>query len=305
MVLLSAVVCDKNGKTLVSRQFVEMVRSRIEGLLAAFPRLLSTDRQCTFVETETVRYVYQPLDELYILLLTTKESNILEDLTTLKLFSQVVPDYCRVLTECEVCEHAFDLITAFDEVVALGYREDVDLRKIKAYTDMDSLEEREFIRQRKEREAEAMRKMKEKAKQFSREKSSSYSNMRSGNMWSASSQNSYGGGYGNGSGVMSSLDSLPSHSSSRTASSRPAQPAGGGGGGGGRALKLGTKKGVDTFVSQLRAEGAQVGTVGALRQPTVPVQTTSAARSAVHINMEEKLVVLAGRDTGLENVEVA
>ena len=75
---------------LLSRQFVDMSRIRIEGLLLAFPKLVGTGKQHTYVETENVRYVYQPIEALYLLLVTNKQSNILEDLDTLRLLSKLV-----------------------------------------------------------------------------------------------------------------------------------------------------------------------------------------------------------------------
>lgn len=60
----------------ISRQFREMQRSRIEGLLASFPKLTSTGHQHTTVETEHVRYVYQPLEELFMVLITNRQVNI-------------------------------------------------------------------------------------------------------------------------------------------------------------------------------------------------------------------------------------
>ena len=120
MVVLSAAVTSRSGKALISRQFVEMTRIRIEGLLAAFPKLIGTDgKQHTYIETESVRYLYQPIDNLFLLLVTNRASNIVEDLETLRLLSKVVPDVVGVsnnISEDRVTEKCFDLIFAFDEV---------------------------------------------------------------------------------------------------------------------------------------------------------------------------------------------
>ena len=87
-------------------------------------------------------------------------SNILEDLETLRLFSRVIPEYCRsvfsignscerVLTqtlrnmdEADILDNSFSLIFAFDEIVALGYRESVNLAQIRTFVEMDSHEEK-------------------------------------------------------------------------------------------------------------------------------------------------------------------
>ena len=64
MVLLAASIVTRGGRAVVSRQFVDMTRARIEGLLAAFPKLIPKDGgQHTFVETDTVRYVYESVQK--------------------------------------------------------------------------------------------------------------------------------------------------------------------------------------------------------------------------------------------------
>lgn len=67
-----------------------MSRIRIEGYLAAFPKLVGIGKQHTYVETDSIRYVYQPIESLYLLLVTSKLSNILDDLETLRLLSKLI-----------------------------------------------------------------------------------------------------------------------------------------------------------------------------------------------------------------------
>src|SRR5690348_1973539 len=99
MVVVSVAICTRSGKPLVARQFVEISRLRVENLLAAFPKLVSPTKQHTFVENESARYVFQPLEGLYLVLITTKNSNIVEDLDTLRLLSKVVTDACPAPSE--------------------------------------------------------------------------------------------------------------------------------------------------------------------------------------------------------------
>ena len=163
-VVLAASICTRGGKAVLSRQFREINRSRIEALLAAFPKLADSGTQHTTVEQDNVRFVYQPLDELYMVLITNRQSNILQDIDSLHLFAQVVSTICKKLDEREILRNAFELLSAFDELVTLGYRENLSLSQIKTFLEMESHEERiqEIIARNKELEASEERKRKAK-----------------------------------------------------------------------------------------------------------------------------------------------
>ncbi|VTT76650.1 unnamed protein product [Fusarium fujikuroi] len=170
MVVLAASICTRGGKAVLSRQFREMPRSRIEALLASFPKLADSGTQHTTVEQDNVRFVYQPLDELYMVLITNRQSNILQDIDSLHLFAQVVTSTCKNLDEREILKNAYELLSAFDELVTLGYRENLTISQIKTFLDMESHEERiqEIIARNKELEATEERKRKAKQLEMQR-----------------------------------------------------------------------------------------------------------------------------------------
>ena len=77
-----------------------------------------------------------------MVLITNKQSNILQDIDSLHLFAQVVSSICKSLDEREILKHSFELLSAFDEVVSLGYRENLGLQQVKTFLEMESHEER-------------------------------------------------------------------------------------------------------------------------------------------------------------------
>ncbi|CAA6664156.1 unnamed protein product [Spirodela intermedia] len=97
--------------SIIGKQFVDMARIRIEGLLAAFLKLVGTGKQHTFVEMESVCY----------------QSNILEDLETLKLLSKLVSAQVHL-----IC------FFAFDEAISLGNKENATVTQVRQYCEMES-----------------------------------------------------------------------------------------------------------------------------------------------------------------------
>jgi hypothetical protein len=56
---------------------------------------------------------------------------------------QVLTEYCPgEIEEANVCKHAFELVFAFDEVVAMGHKENVTMRDIQINIEMESHEEK-------------------------------------------------------------------------------------------------------------------------------------------------------------------
>ncbi|KAK4773189.1 hypothetical protein SAY87_028208 [Trapa incisa] len=314
MVVLAASITSKSGKVLLSRQFVDMSRIRIEGLLAAFPKLVGTGptgKQHTYVETENVRYVYQPIEALYLLLVTNKQSNILEDLDTLRLLSKIVPEYCASLDEEDIESEAFELIFAFDEVISLGHKENVTVTQVKQYCEMESQEEKlhKMVMQSKINETKDV--MKRKASEIDKSKVEKSRGDRGGlkalqSMGSGILESSFkdmsisnnGSGFGNNSGfgLGNDPDSLSIKTKGRTPSSAVAPSKGLG-------MQLGKTQRTNQFLESLIAEGEVI------LEDTHPKAASSKLAAPlptdpITLTVEEKLNVKLKRDGGLSNFDV-
>ena len=72
---------------------MDIPKRKIEGLLLAFFNSLDPTSESNYIETENTRYLYLPIESLYVLLLTSIDSNIIEDLNTLTLLGKLVRNY--------------------------------------------------------------------------------------------------------------------------------------------------------------------------------------------------------------------
>ncbi|KAF2104345.1 coatomer subunit delta [Rhizodiscina lignyota] len=304
MVVLAASICTRGGKAVLSRQFREMQRSRIEALLASFPKLAASGTQHTTVEQDNVRYVYQPLDELYMVLITNRQSNILQDIDSLHLFAQVVSSICKSLDEREILRNAFELMGAFDELVTLGYRENLTLSQIKTFLDMESHEERiqEIIARNKELEASEERKRKAKQLEMQRKEMA-----RSGR--TAVPRTPSYPTYTPPVPTTTIPDTYDSYTAEKNKSSKPLAVRG-------KGMQLGKKSKTTNMYEQVRGElgpEAEVSTplvpTSAVSTPAVasPIATrasTTLEREAVHVTIAETISAKFSKEGSLEMFEV-
>ncbi|EGR32248.1 hypothetical protein IMG5_090970 [Ichthyophthirius multifiliis] len=186
MVIISAVICDKQGSILVARQYQNISKHQLEENIRNFPKLIQQDQQHTFVETEYMRYVYLPLDTMYLVLLTKKNSNIIENQETIRLLHKILQDLCpQGVSEANILKRDFDILLCFDDVISYGLRESVTLAQVQTSLDMESSEEKLHNMLMKQRIAE----QKEQAKKYQQELKKKQQDK---NFTSSSASNPYG-----------------------------------------------------------------------------------------------------------------
>lgn len=288
-----------------------MQRSRVEALLASFPKLADTASQHTTVEQDNVRFVYQPLDEMYMVLITNRQSNILQDINTLHLFAQVVSSICKSLDEREISRNAYELLSAFDEVVTLGYRENLTMTQIKTFLDMESHEERiqDIIARNKELEATAERKKRMKDIEMQRREMSRAG--RGGSVVGATSRSSPFPTYTPPVAKPSMPDTYDSYTAAKNEKFGKALPSRG------KGMQLSKKNKTDSMFEAARGElGAEAEASTPLAglptpaahpvQPNVvaPRSSTGIDRDGIHVTVAEAISAKLSREGAIESFEV-
>jgi len=170
MAALSVVICNKNARIVFARQFFGVSRMDLEEYIVQFSRGVDSCKEITHFESDKVRYIFIPIESLYLILITTKNSNIIEDTEILKLIYRLIQDLCNKINSDSIVKNAFEIMLGIDDIVTLGYRNSVTLGQIKQYLQMESIEEQEFKRKKREQEEKVKKELAEKGREFDKQR---------------------------------------------------------------------------------------------------------------------------------------
>ena len=170
MAALSLVICNKNARIIFARQFFSITRMDLEEYIVQFSRGVDACNEITHFESDKVRYIFIPVESLYLILITTKNSNIIEDTEILKIIYRLIQDLCGQINSESIVKNAFEIMLGIDDIVTLGYRNSVTLGQIKQYLQMESIEEQEFKRKKREQEEKVKKELAEKGREFDKQR---------------------------------------------------------------------------------------------------------------------------------------
>jgi len=126
MVVLAVAISTKEGKMLVSRHFGDISKSKVEDCVKNLPKLINSEQQHTYVEHNNLRLIYLPFNNMYLQVISERNSNILEDIEILRQLHSI---NLQILTEGQdeknVCENAIDIILAIDDIITSGNRNSI------------------------------------------------------------------------------------------------------------------------------------------------------------------------------------
>lgn len=95
MVILTVGICNKNGQLILARQFEGMTRSTVEDIYLSFPKLIRANQQHTYVQSDKYTFLFIPMENLYLVTVSSKNSNIIEDQETIRTLYKVLCGICQ------------------------------------------------------------------------------------------------------------------------------------------------------------------------------------------------------------------
>ena len=109
--------------------------------MVKFTNSLLSNQQHSYVETEDALFVFQPLNQLYLVITATRSSNVIQYIECLHLSGRFIANLCVSLEDQEILAKGSEIILALDEIVLSGAFDSITLPQINSNLLMQSQEE--------------------------------------------------------------------------------------------------------------------------------------------------------------------
>ncbi|ELP90145.1 hypothetical protein EIN_405990 [Entamoeba invadens IP1] len=168
MTIYSVAIISRGGVVLTSIQNSPL--RHFESTVSQFSHL-DKDPKVTYILSEKVKYVYRAVEDVYIILITSLNSNIISDLSVLQSIIAVLSQRLDGISESKICSSVFETTSIITEFCNFdGTCETLTPSDIELNLAMQSVDEENYLQELKQKKEEAKKLADQRAAELQAEK---------------------------------------------------------------------------------------------------------------------------------------
>ena len=148
MTIICLIICDTNGKILFARQFISLFSKKdFYTQTSIFIKNYSSNKELKYIDIYSYRYLYQLLNDNYILLLITKinNSNIILEQEALKVCHRLIQQRIGInITPELIKKEGINLAMDLEEVIQNGLIQNLHIGEINTKINMIQVDKEEI-----------------------------------------------------------------------------------------------------------------------------------------------------------------
>ena len=154
MGIVSLLIVNKDGKIILSRSFISITKSDIHTFTSFFIRNINKNLETNIFESLNHRYIFISLnsDNMYLILITTINSNIIQDNKIFKITHRIIQDCCKEgIKEENIKKNWIKIIMNLDEMSNNGLIQNDNYGDIHTKVEMIKFDKLEFKKEIKKK----------------------------------------------------------------------------------------------------------------------------------------------------------
>ena len=148
MTIICLIICDKNGQILFARQFISLFSKKdFYTQTSIFIKNYTSNKELKYIDIYSYRYLYQLLNDNYILLLITKinNSNIILEQEALKVCHRLIQQRIGInITPELIKKEGINLAIDLEEVIQNGLIQNLHIGEINTKINMIQVDKEEI-----------------------------------------------------------------------------------------------------------------------------------------------------------------